>query len=209
MRKTETFEQPCSTAKRTTSVSRKGRGQPSKPRPTSAPKKCPVGRPEPGTFEEVRLSTAVADALRAGRAGGDAVSLLEGLYERIGFSVLKKEEEENGFRTLPTSPNREKVRDIPEAASYRDEEEDFYSVVTPPPLNSRRHEYSFAHLPTRRPVSIAERSPKLLRRLEGLASELNREKAEVQRRYKTIVQRVRAAGTYVKCCRNLNAYWSN
>lgn len=187
MRKTETFEQPRLTAKRTT---RQGRGQPRKPLPTNVQKNCP----ESGTFENVRLSKAVADALRVGEAGGNPVSLLEALYERIGFSVLNREEEAKGFRSLPTSPKREKARDIPEAGSFRDEEEDYYGVVTPPRLNSSRRQYSFAHSPTRRPMSIAERSPKLLRRLEDFESQLNKEKTEVQSRYKTIVERVRAAG---------------
>lgn len=208
MRKTETFEQPRLTEKKTT---RLGRGQLRKPVPTSVSKKCA----ESGTFEDVRLSTAVADALRAGKAGANPVSLLEELYERIGFSVLNRHEEEGkGFRSLPTSPKREKARDIPEARNFRDEEVDYYGVVTPPRLNSSRREYSFAHSPTRRPVSIAERSPNLLRRLENFESQLNKEKTEVQRRYKTIVQRVRTARGYVKGYsfsrfRNFNAYWSN
>ncbi|CAM9381165.1 unnamed protein product [Laminaria digitata] len=49
--------------------------------------------------------------------------------------------------------------------------------------------YSFAHSPRARPVSAAERSPKTARRLEALAAQLEREKADVEQWYRTVVNR--------------------
>lgn len=52
--------------------------------------------------------------------------------------------------------------------------------------------YSFAHSPSKKMVSVAERSPKVVRRLEALASQLEREKADVEQWYTTVVRRVSA-----------------
>ena len=52
--------------------------------------------------------------------------------------------------------------------------------------------YSFAHSPGARPASAAERSPKTARRLEALASQLEREKADLEQWYRTVVNRVSA-----------------
>lgn len=56
--------------------------------------------------------------------------------------------------------------------------------------------YSFANSPRARPVSAAERSPKTAKRLEALASQLEREKADVEQWYRTVVNRVSAASRF-------------
>lgn len=50
--------------------------------------------------------------------------------------------------------------------------------------------YSFAHSPIARVTSVGERSPKVLKRLEALASQLERERADVEQWYKNVVHRV-------------------
>lgn len=50
--------------------------------------------------------------------------------------------------------------------------------------------YSFAHSPLTNLTSIAERSPEVLRRLEALASQLERERADLEQWYKKVVHRV-------------------
>lgn len=64
--------------------------------------------------------------------------------------------------------------------------------------------YSFAHSPGARPVSAAERSPKTAKRLEALASQLERERADVEQWYKTVVNRVSgASATWCFACNSL------
>lgn len=53
--------------------------------------------------------------------------------------------------------------------------------------------YSFAHSPIARVTSVAEKSPKVLKRLEALASQLERERADVEQWYKDVVHRVGVA----------------
>ena len=53
--------------------------------------------------------------------------------------------------------------------------------------------YSFAHSPIVRVTSVAERSPKVLKRLEALESQLERERAAMEQWYKNVVHRVGAA----------------
>lgn len=50
--------------------------------------------------------------------------------------------------------------------------------------------YSFAHSPLTKVTSVAERSPEVLKRLEALASQLERERADVEQWYKEVVHRV-------------------
>lgn len=50
--------------------------------------------------------------------------------------------------------------------------------------------YSFAHSPLAKVTSVAERSPEVLQRLEALASQLERERADVEQWYKEVVHRV-------------------
>lgn len=50
--------------------------------------------------------------------------------------------------------------------------------------------YSFAHSPVARVTSVAERSPEVLKRLEALESQLERERADMEKWYKSIVHRV-------------------
>lgn len=50
--------------------------------------------------------------------------------------------------------------------------------------------YSFARSPRAVPTSVAERSPEVVRRLETLAEQLERERSDVERWYKTMVHRV-------------------
>lgn len=52
--------------------------------------------------------------------------------------------------------------------------------------------YSFAHSPLARVTSLAERSPEVLERLEALESQLEQEKAGVEKQYKKIVRKVGA-----------------
>ena len=54
--------------------------------------------------------------------------------------------------------------------------------------------YSFGRSPHRRAVSSAEGSPMMLRRLEDLVTQLERERVDVERGYKTVVQRVSITG---------------
>lgn len=63
--------------------------------------------------------------------------------------------------------------------------------------------YSFAHSPIARATSVAERSPKVLRRLEALESQLEREREAMEQWYKNVVHRVGAAS----CCRMLLSKW--
>lgn len=58
------------------------------------------------------------------------------------------------------------------------------------------HGYSFARSPRARPASAAERSPKTAIRLEALASQLEREKADVEQWYRTVVNRVSAESRF-------------
>lgn len=53
--------------------------------------------------------------------------------------------------------------------------------------------YSFAHSPQTRSVSVAERSPNIVGRLEALASQLQVERMEVEQWYKKMVKGVSAA----------------
>eukprot|EP00903_Cladosiphon_okamuranus_P005561 g5537.t1 len=49
--------------------------------------------------------------------------------------------------------------------------------------------YSFAHSPLAKVTSVAKRSPEVLKRLEALASQLERERADVEQWYKEVVHR--------------------
>ncbi|CAN0407419.1 unnamed protein product [Ectocarpus sp. 8 AP-2014] len=49
--------------------------------------------------------------------------------------------------------------------------------------------YSFANSPLVRPTSAAERSPEVVKRLEALASQLERERSDVEQWYKDVVHR--------------------
>lgn len=57
--------------------------------------------------------------------------------------------------------------------------------------------YSFAHSPQARAMSGAERWPKVVRRLEDLATQLERERLDVERWYKTVVHRVGPKCRYI------------
>lgn len=61
--------------------------------------------------------------------------------------------------------------------------------------------YSFAHSPIARATSVAERSPKVLRRLEALESQLERERAAMEQLYKKMVHRVGTASCFTCCPR--------
>lgn len=50
--------------------------------------------------------------------------------------------------------------------------------------------YSFAHSPVVKVASLAERSPEVLKRLEALESQLQQERADVEKWYKKIVRKV-------------------
>lgn len=56
--------------------------------------------------------------------------------------------------------------------------------------NTAAKGYSFAHSPQTKPVSVAERSPQVVQRLETLESQLERERADVEQWYKTVLHRV-------------------
>lgn len=60
--------------------------------------------------------------------------------------------------------------------------------------------YSFAHTPMTRMTSVGERSPKVMKRLEALASQLERERADVEQWYKSVVHRVRCCASVVAGC---------
>ena len=62
--------------------------------------------------------------------------------------------------------------------------------------NTAAQGYSFARSPRARPASAAERLPKTAIRLEALASQLEREKADVEQWYRTVVNRVSAKARF-------------
>lgn len=226
-----------STAKRSTSTHETR--EPSRLRRRKTDRKQQLQGPiEHDAVHGFDISTAVEEALRVGRAGGDPALSLQALYERIGFSALQAGGGDGGFNSLPTSPSRARAVRTFEEASLEDEErfsctrwprdiEDSFfsknrvesswnpdptasarrtSIRGSPKRNSGRgrgsreggspeaNGYSFAHSPTSKPTSVAERSPDVVRRLEDMASQLERDREDMNQWYKTVVHRVGSAG---------------